>query len=337
MFGIRYLKVPPTTHVIQYKKGRPVRQGSGLAFFYYEPNSVIVMVPVNSIDVPFVFEEVAADFQSITIQGELTYRIVDAKILAALLDFSVDGRGRYRSDDPSKLHERLIHVTQTLARSYAQARSLDDLVVGSNALVETILGGLQQSKQVEMLGVEVLGLSVIAIKPMPDMAKAMEAAARERLLGKADQAVYERRNAAVAMERQIKESELNTEIAVEQKRRQMRETKMAADIAVEEQRAALVGQRVENQRKEAEARGQALRATLEPLKDVDWRTLLAAGGGLGSRQLIALAFHDLATQAEKIGHLSITPELLASLMADDGLDGPAQAEAPAAPPTGRRK
>jgi hypothetical protein len=271
MFGIRYLKVSPTTHVIQYKKGRPVREGAGLSFYYYAPSSVLVQVPVGSIDVPFVFEEVAADFQAVTIQGELTYRVTDPGKLSRLLDFSVDGGGRYLSDDPSKLRERLIHATQILARSYAQGRKLDELIVGSNALVDSVLGGLQPSKSVEMLGVEILGLSITAIKPMPEMGKAMEAAAREKLLGKADQAVYERRNAAVEMERQIKESELNTEMAVEQKRRQMREAKMAADIALEQQRSKLVGQRVENERKEAEARGQALRATLEPLRDVDWQ------------------------------------------------------------------
>jgi hypothetical protein len=337
MFGIRYLKVSPTTFLIQYKKSRAVRQGAGLSFFYYEPSSIIVQVPVNSVDVPFVFEEVAADFQGITIQGELTYRVVNASKLAGLLDFSVDGHGRYRSDDPSKLRERLIHATQILARSYAQGRKLDEIVVGSNALVETVLVGLQKSPSVEMLGVEILGLAITSIKPMPDMAKAMEAAAREKMLGKADQAVYERRNASVEMERQIKESELNTEIAVEQKRRQMREMKMEADIAVEQQRAELVGQRVENQRKEAEARGQALRATIEPLKDVDWRTLLAAGGGLGAKELIALAFHDLADHAEKIGRLNITPELLSSLMTDDEVDVHGSSETPLPPPGSRKK
>jgi hypothetical protein len=333
MFGIRYLKVSPTTHVIQFKGGRLVREGPGLSFFYYEPSSVIVQVPVGSTDVPFVFEEVAADFQAVTIQGELTYRVIDPAKLARLLDFSVDGNGRHRSDDPAKLRERLIHATQILARSYAQARKLDELIVASNALVDSVLAGLQPSKSVEMLGVEVLGLSITAIKPMPEMAKAMEAAAREKMLGKADQAVYQRRNEAVEMERKIKESELNTEIAVEQKRRQIREAKMAADITLEQQRTELVGQRVENEQKEAEARGQALRATLEPLKGMDWRTLLAAGGGLGSKQLIALAFHDLADRAEKIGQLNITPDLLGSLLKDDGEEG--QASLP--PSTNRKK
>jgi len=37
MFGIRYIKVPPTTHVIQYRRGTMARQGAGLSFFYYAP------------------------------------------------------------------------------------------------------------------------------------------------------------------------------------------------------------------------------------------------------------------------------------------------------------
>src|SRR5687767_13191515 len=125
-----------------------------------------------------------------------------------------------------------------------------------------------------MLGVEVLGLAILAIKPVPEMAKAFQAPAREDLLREADEAIYARRNSAVQLERTIRENELNTEIAVEQKKRQVRETQMAAEIAVEEQRASLVEQRVSNERKEADARAHALRATLEPLKDTDWRTLM---------------------------------------------------------------
>src|SRR5215510_9339192 len=108
MLGLKYLKVPPTTHVIQYKRGSVVRSGAGLSFFYYAPTSTIVEVPVASTDVPFVFNEVTSDYQDATIQGELTYRVADATRLAALLDFSINAGGRYRSDDPRKLNDRLI-------------------------------------------------------------------------------------------------------------------------------------------------------------------------------------------------------------------------------------
>jgi len=52
------------------------------------------------------------------------------------------------------------------------------------------------------------------------------------LLREADEATYARRNAAVEQERTIKENELNTEIAIEDKKHQMREAEMAARISL---------------------------------------------------------------------------------------------------------
>ena len=79
-----------------------------------------------SADVPFVFQESTADFQSVTIQGQLTYRVANPKRLASLLDFSVDKRCTYYSEDPRKLPERLIHTLQTLARAITQRLVLKD-------------------------------------------------------------------------------------------------------------------------------------------------------------------------------------------------------------------
>lgn len=316
MFGIRYLKVPSTTYVLHYSQGRLRRAGAGLSFFYFSPNSDIVTIPVSSVDVPFVFNESTADFQDVMVQGELTYRVANAEKLAAMLDYGVDARGRYRSEDPQKLSERLSHFAQNIARGYTQQRALRDVISTSDELTRTLLDGLQASPAVAMLGVEILGLTVLAIKSTPEMTKALQAEAREDLLRQADEAVYARRNNAVLLERTIKENELTTEIAVQQKTRQVRETQMAAEIAVEEQRSALVEQRVTNERKEAEARGHALKTIMEPLKEVDWRTLMAASAGAANpKQMIAMAFRDLADNAGKIGTLNITPDLLNELLA----------------------
>src|SRR5258708_4103398 len=35
MFGLRFIKVQPTTYVLQYRGGKVVREGLGLSFFYY--------------------------------------------------------------------------------------------------------------------------------------------------------------------------------------------------------------------------------------------------------------------------------------------------------------
>jgi len=299
---------------MQFRGGRLIREGAGLSFFYFAPTSVLAQIPIASTGVPFVFNEVTADFQDATIQGELTYRVSKPATLAALLDFSVDAAGRHRSDDPSKLNDRLIHATQILARAFTQKQPLRELLVSSDTLVASVLEELKASAAVSMLGVEILGLSVLSIKATPEMAKALQAGAREKLLQEADEAVYARRNIVIELERQIKENELKTEIAVEQKRREVRETKLAADVALEQGRSELVDLTVENERKESQARADALRAVLESIKDVDWRTLMAAQSGLDSGQLIAMAFRDLADNAEKVGTLNISPELLQSLM-----------------------
>lgn len=117
MLGIRYLKVPATTYVLMYKAGKVVKQGPGLSFFYFSPTTVIAQVPISSVDVPFAFTEVSSDFQDVTVQGCLTYRVADPAKLSALLNYTVNSWGRYESDDPSKLGERLVQTIQTAARS----------------------------------------------------------------------------------------------------------------------------------------------------------------------------------------------------------------------------
>ena len=312
---LSFMKVPPTTYVLQYKHGEIKREGSGLSFIYYAPTSTIVAIPMASADVPFVFQESTADFQSVTIQGQLTYRVADPKRLASLLDFSVDNRRAYYSDDPRKLPDRLIHTLQTLTRAITQRLALKEALVSSDSIVAEALDKLRKSEAVSSLGVEILSLSILGIQPTPETGRALEAEAREELQRRADEAIYSRRNAAVEQERLIKESELNTEIAVEEKKREIRETQMAAEIAVEEQRAQLIDRRVENERKDADSRAYTLTETLKPVRDLDWKTLMMLGGkNADPRTMIALAFQEMAENAQKIGELNVSPDLLRSLI-----------------------
>jgi regulator of protease activity HflC (stomatin/prohibitin superfamily) len=318
MFGIRFIKVAPTDYVIHSKNGSVVREGAGLAFFYYAPTSSIVVVPMGSNDLPFVFHEVTADFQAVTVQGQMTWRVSDPKRLASLMDFSVHPDRRYVSDDPKKLGDRLVQAAQILTHDIIGVMTLREALVRSSEVSLKVLDALRSSGTVEALGVEVMAFSVVSVRPTPEISKALEAEAREQLLRRSDEATYARRNAAVEQERIIKENELRTEIAIEEKRRQIRETKIAADIAVEEQRKALIDRQAENDRKTAETRAYALEAVLRPVRELDWKTLtaLAAASGHGgdARMMVGMAFRELAENAEKIGELNISPDLLRALL-----------------------
>ena len=316
---LSFMKVPPTTYVLQYQHGRIMREGAGLSFLYWAPTSTIVAIPMASADVPFVFQESTADFQSVTIQGQLTYRVADPKRLASLLDFSIDRHHTYYSEDPRKLPERLIHTLQTLTRAITQRLVLKEALVSSDAIVVEALAKLRASEAVTDLGVEILSLSILGIRPTPETGRALEAEAREALHQRADEAIYARRNAAVEQERLIKESELNTEIAVEEKKRQIRETQMAAEIAVEEQRAHLIDRRVANERKDANSRAYTLTQTLKPVRDLNWKTLMMLGGkNADPKAMVALAFQEMAENAQKIGELNMSPDLLRSLVGTAG-------------------
>ncbi len=65
MFGLRFFKAEPTDFVLQFRGGKAVREGAGLSFFFFAPTASLVLVPVGSVDVPFIFEEVTADFQQV--------------------------------------------------------------------------------------------------------------------------------------------------------------------------------------------------------------------------------------------------------------------------------
>jgi regulator of protease activity HflC (stomatin/prohibitin superfamily) len=275
----------------------------------------MVLVPQASADLPFVWTTTTTDFQEVTVQGQLTYRVGDPRKLAALLDFSVDAGGRHRSEDPDKLEERLVHVTQVLAQAFIGRMTLRAALASSADLVGEVTAGLQTAEALTLLGIEPLAVTIISMRPTPEMARALEAEAREQLQREADSSIYARRNAAVEQERIIKESELNTELAVEAKKREIRERKMAADIAVEEQRAALIIRQVENDKQAADSRAYALEATLAPLRTSDWKTLMAVSNGGGDpRMNIALAFRELAENASKIGELNMSPDLLQALL-----------------------
>jgi hypothetical protein len=315
MMGIRYMKSAPTTYVLHHSGGRLKQEGPGLSFWYYSPTSVIAAVPLGSVDVPFAFSEVAADFQAVTIQGQLTYRVADPRRIAGLIDFTIAPNGQYLSDDPATLSDRLIPAAQVLARAVTQRFTLREILTKSETIVAEVLPALKKDPAIVLLGIEILGFAVLSLKPTPEMAKALEAEAREALQRRSDDAIYLRRNNAVEQERIIKENELATEIAVEEKRRQVRETQMAAEIAIEEQRKTLIETRVENERKDADSRAYALEATLKPVRTMDWRTLMAVSAGGGDpRTMIALAFRELAENAQKIGELNVTPDLLKSLL-----------------------
>jgi len=334
MFGLRFIKVQPTTYLMKYRGGTVIRQGAGLSTFYYGPTTSLVAVPIGSRDASFIFQHAARDFQALTVQGHVTYRVGDPSRAAAMLNFALKRDGRtYESDDPEKLSQRILSAVEVLTQQAIKEMTLKDALQASDRITDAILTGLRARADIAALGLEILGVSVRGIKPAPETAKALEAEAREAILKTADEAIYARRNFAVEQERAIRESELDTEIAVERKKRSIRETQMdaeasvmakqselreagmVADIALEGKRKDFVALNAENSRALADAEAYRVGALMKILEGVDSKLIQAlTAAGMQPNQLIAQAFTGIAEKAERIGQLNLSPDLLQSLL-----------------------
>jgi hypothetical protein len=334
MFGIQFVKAQPTIYLMKYRAGAVTREGTGLSTLYYAPLTSLVAVPTGSRDAAFIFQQIARDFQALTIQGHVTYRISEPKKAASMLNFTLKADGKtYESDDPEKLPQRILGTVEVLAQQAVKALPLKEALQASDRIAEAIASGLRSRADIASLGLEILGVSVRAVKPTPDTARALEAEAREAILKGADEAIYARRNFAVEQERAIRESELDTEIAVEQKKRSIRETQMdaeasvaakqselrearlVADITLEGRRKDFVALNAGNTRTLADAEAYRVGALMKIFEGVDTRVIQAlAAIGMQPGQLIAQAFTGIAEKAERIGQLNVSPDLLTALL-----------------------
>lgn len=147
-----------------------------------------------------------------------------------------------------------------------------------------VLAAVQADASLALMGVACLNLFITAVKPIPEMAKALEAEYREALQQRADQAIYARRAAAVEQERRIKENVLSTQLLLEQRRQE------------------LVDLEGVNNNKQAEYNARSNELWLQP-----WRAT-------EPRVLLGLPFKLMGENAQRIGNLNITSELLAGLL-----------------------
>ncbi|MFC3748970.1 SPFH domain-containing protein [Paenibacillus sp. GCM10012306] len=335
MFGFKFVKFQPSEYVLKVKNGKVVREGIGLSFHYYAPTTSVIVVPVSSIDVPFMFEEITHDYQTVTVQGQLTYRIVDYSKTTQILNYTYNlKKNTYLSDDPGKLAQRVINIAKVLTKKQMEQLPLKEAIQSSELMARSITQEIARNEEIEKLGIELMGLSILAIVPNKETLRALEAQAREEILRDADNALYERRNASIDQERRVKENELSTEIAVETKKKQIRETQLDAeravkqkqnqmkeeqlsfDTALEEKKQELIELAIANKKAEADARAYELSAIMNSLQNVAPNVLQALTQvGMNPEKLIAVAFQDLAGNAAKIGQLNITPDLLQGLIA----------------------
>lgn len=330
MFGFKFFKADPSTFAIKSVNGKASRMGKGISFWYYKPTTSVAVLPVNSQEAPFIFNLQTSDFQSLRIQGQVSFLIKSPEVTASALNYSLAEDGKsYVSEDPMKLNDRVLRVVQTIIQNQIQRTKLRESLLTSEPLLELLQRELAQNESLLALGVEAMDISIAAITPSPETAKALEAEARESILKEADDAIYARRKFSVEQERTIREAELDTDLSVQQKEQELEEARMEnqkqllreeaaieqerlqSEVDAETKRQELVSLSVENQRSQAEADAYTISEKMKAYRELPVESLKAmALAQMTPEQLMATAFESLAVNANKIGELNISPDLI---------------------------
>ncbi len=293
---LKYYKGEPNTYVIRYRNGQVRQHGMGLTFWYWPHNTSIAMVPVVTQDAMFIFTETTANYQEISIQGQLSFRFAEPMAAVKVLDFTIDPKTlRYRSKDLDKLIQRVVNAVQANTRSGVNSLSLDQALITVKDLAHSVLQHVQEEPDLTLMGVVVESLHFTTVKATPEMQKALEADYREGLQQRSDLAIYTRRKAAVEEESKISHRELDTE------------------VELEDRRVDLVARQAENRIKHAQAEAKAKEMEAEADTRAD-EIRFGLYQNLTPQALVGLALKEWAANAGTIKNLTITPDLLANVV-----------------------
>ncbi len=217
-FGfLAQLRSDASNHVIRYRGGKVRQSGRGLVFWFRPETASIAELPMDDREMAVFVKGRSQDFQSVAVQGTLTWRVLDPELLASRVDFSLGLlTGAYRSEPIQRIETRLAGLVNQAALQYlAQAPVRALLDAGPEPLRHRLETALAGDPALNEIGIGVTAVRLTNLAPSSELERALQTPTFEALQQKADQATFERRALAVEKERAIAENELanRTELA----------------------------------------------------------------------------------------------------------------------------
>jgi regulator of protease activity HflC (stomatin/prohibitin superfamily) len=299
-----HLRAEPNQFILHYRKGRLVRRGAGLAYWFNALSAAVAQVPVEDCETTVVFQERSADFQEVSVQCTLTYRFADPERAAARVNFTISlSSGAWAEQPLQRLATLWSQRAQQPARAYLTGVTVVEAVrSGANVIRAQIFDTLKQDAEIKAMGLELVSVQVNRVMPTPDVDKALQTPTREAIQQKADQATFERRALAVEKERAIKENELSTLIQLAKQQDHLIRQESANSLLQIQNEAEVARERAKGEADASRLRGEAL-ADSDARRVAVWE---AASG----RVLLGLALQEFAGKVQGIQHLNVSPDLL---------------------------
>jgi regulator of protease activity HflC (stomatin/prohibitin superfamily) len=319
--ALRHLRADVTSHVLRYARGAPRESGRGLSFWFLPLSTSIAEVPVDDRDQSFLFHARTADFQDVSVQGVLTYRVADPARAAERVDFTIDlGTGAHLKQPLDRIAVLLTQLAERETWSYVARTPVREVLADGQPVIRArIVEALSGHEALADVGVAVVSVSVTAVKPKADLEKALEAPTRERIQQEADEAGFARRALAVEKERAIQENELQNRIELSKREEQLitQQGTNARRQATEAAEAGRIASEAEAQRTRVhgEAEADSLKLVEGARVDLE-KTRMALYRDMPPAVLLSLAAKSLAGKLRRIDHLNVSPEMLGPMLVD---------------------
>ena len=313
------LRSDAASHVIRYENGVARASGRGLSFRFNPYETSIAELPMDDREMTLFAKGRSRDFQALSLQGALTWRIVDPDRLAERIDFTIKlDDGAHRGEPLEQIQARIAGLADQIALQYLAEGAVAELLgAGLEPPRLRLAEALAGDASLTEMGVAVMAVRLTSIAPSSELERALQAPTFESLQQKADQATFAPRALAVDKERAIAENELANKVELAR-----RETGL---IAQEAENAGNRARGVAEARQiEAAAEAERIRA-LEGARAETEKARLAIYRDLPPAVLYGLAARELAGKLTKIDHVNVTPDLLASLLGEIRAAAPAAA------------
>ncbi|CAM3670493.1 SPFH domain-containing protein [Nocardioides zeicaulis] len=317
---VRHLRGSGTTHVEQIRNGRTVRSGVGASFWFRPLSAVLNEVPVDDRELPLLFHARTADFQDVTVQATITYRVASPATAAGRIDFSIDPEhGQWRGSPLDQVAALLTESAQQYVVDLLATLALTDALAGGVGPLRAVISeGLSGDARLTQTGIEVVGVRVVALRPEPEVEKALRTPTREQVQQDADKATFERRAVAVERERAIGENELQTQIELARREEQLVAQRGANARRQAEEHAAADAVATESEARRtvalAEANAEGTRLAGAAQGDAE-AARVAAYADVSEAVLMALALRELAANLPHIDSLVLSPDVVTQALA----------------------
>lgn len=315
----RHLRGDPSYHLLRFRRGALVQGGRGLSFWFYPMNTSVVEIPMDDRELPFLYHARSKDFQDVTVQGVITFRVTDPEKLASRVDFSIDLKsGRLVEQPLEKLAGLVTELAQQFTWDYLVHTELVEILAqGFEEIRARISDGLITDDGLQQMGLEVVAVRIGAVRPETEVEKALQTPTRESIQQQADEATFERRALAVEKERAIQENELQNQIELAKREATLIEQhgQNERSRTHEQAQADHIEVEAKAERKSIEARAQA--GSIEMVEQARVKAeadRMRIYRDFPSEMMLGLAAQKLAGKLEKIEHLSLSPDLLGGML-----------------------